>query len=70
MMFCSLVLLACAGVTGYLAAFHWWAAGGPPVSDTAGHEWLGNIFAALSAVTFSLSMLCVVVARRKAGKST
>lgn len=54
------LLLAGAVWAGYLAAFNWWAAGGPPTPYRDAYEWRGNAFGIVS-LSLAVAFLAVVV---------
>lgn len=55
-----LVLLAGAVWAGYLAAFNWWAAGGPPTPYRGAYEWRGNAFGIVS-LSLAVAFVATVV---------
>jgi hypothetical protein len=57
----ALVLLLVSAVwAGYLAAFNWWVAGGPPTPYRDAYEWRGNVFAIVS-LSLAAAFVAVVV---------
>jgi hypothetical protein len=57
----ALVLLPVGTVwAGYLAAFNWWAAGGPPTPYRDAYEWRGNVFGIVS-LSLAVAFVAVVV---------
>ena len=45
---------------GYLAAFNWWAAGGPPTPHRDVYATRGNIFFVVAVLALAASVLVVV----------
>ncbi len=46
---------------GYLAAFNWWAAGGPPTPHPDVYATRGNVFFALAFLCLAASILVAVL---------
>ncbi len=67
LLFAAVLLLGSAW-SCYLAAFNWWAAGGPPTAHPERYELRGNIFFAVGCVLFLvvlIPLLAKIVATRR-----
>ncbi len=63
---CIVVLAAW---SGYLAAFHYWAAGGPPTPHPEYYRHWGNVFFAATCGLLALSVVLIVANVRHTRKS-
>lgn len=59
------VMLAASIWLAYLAAYNWWAAGGPPTPHPDVYATRGNVFFALALLSLVASVLVAVLAVRR-----
>ncbi len=62
-----IALLATSIWLGYLGAFNWWAAGGPPTPHPEVYATRSNVFFGLAAVSLAAAVVVTVITLRRRG---